>query len=132
MQKCALTSCKRARTRYIASARVYDSCARICVQIFTLVSQIWRYFPNLWAGKAGWQHDCCERGTHDVPAPPHHRQQLREVGHGRVGRGVEGCVVQVLCQAAPGGQAEREKVEGGGDEEGGGEGQDEGAWLQHR
>ena len=33
MHKCARKSRKRARARFIASARVYDSCALICAQI---------------------------------------------------------------------------------------------------
>ena len=44
MHKCALTECKRARARFIAPARVYGSCARICAWIFmkfeTLVHKI--------------------------------------------------------------------------------------------
>ena len=34
VHKCAHTSCKRAHARFIASARVYDSCTRIWVRIF--------------------------------------------------------------------------------------------------
>ena len=34
VHKCAHTSCKRARARFIASARAYESCARICSRIF--------------------------------------------------------------------------------------------------
>ena len=34
VRKCACTSCKHACARFIASARVYDSCARICAWIF--------------------------------------------------------------------------------------------------
>ena len=33
VHKCARTSCKRARARFTASVRVYDSCAHICAQI---------------------------------------------------------------------------------------------------
>ena len=44
MHKCARTKCKRARARFIATARVYCSCARICAWIFmkfeTLVHKI--------------------------------------------------------------------------------------------
>ena len=34
VHKCAHTSCKRAHARFIASARVYDSCTHIWVRIF--------------------------------------------------------------------------------------------------
>ena len=44
MHKCAHTSCKCARARFIASTRVYESCARICspiiMKFITLVHKI--------------------------------------------------------------------------------------------
>ena len=35
VHKCERTSCKRARARFIASARIYDSCARIIARILS-------------------------------------------------------------------------------------------------
>ena len=42
--------------------------------------QLRRHLPSEWSGQAGGHLLCHQWSSHHVPAPAHHRQQLREVG----------------------------------------------------